>query len=61
MKVKIGNKVYDAGNEPIMIILSQADKENIKNMHDDKMKYICFPKGLLNEQEVNEFAKLNEN
>jgi len=43
MKVKIGNKIHDATTEPIVIILTQSDKDNIGNMHPDKFKYICFP------------------
>jgi len=46
MKVKIGNKIHDAENEPIVIILNQSDKDNISNMHPDKSKYICFPNGM---------------
>lgn len=45
MRVKIGNKIYDAEDQPIMIIMSQSDKDNIKNMHTDKFKYITFPDG----------------
>lgn len=43
MKVKIGNKIYDAKDEPIMIILSKSDKTNLANMHPDLTKYCCFP------------------
>lgn len=27
MKVKVGNKIYDSNDEPIMIILDDTDKE----------------------------------
>ena len=43
MKVKIGNKVYDAENEPIMVILSNGEKEQIVNMHPDATKYCMYP------------------
>jgi hypothetical protein len=42
MKVKIGNKIIDSECEPIMIILSDEDKENIKNMDKDCNKYCCY-------------------
>ena len=45
MKVKIGDKIYDPNDVPICIILTDQDKENISNMHPDKMKYISFPEG----------------
>ena len=32
MKVKVGNKIYDGENEPVMVILSKGDKKNIANM-----------------------------
>lgn len=44
MKVKVGNKIYDGENEPIMVILSQDDKYNITNMHPDATKYCSYPK-----------------
>jgi hypothetical protein len=43
MKVKIGNKVYDGENEPIMIILTEKDKENIQDMLPEATKYCQFP------------------
>lgn len=43
MKVKIGNKIYDPNNEPIMLILDDQDKENIKNMLPSASKFIIFP------------------
>lgn len=43
MKVKVGNKIYDGENEPVMVILSDKDKENIKRMPSDKTKYCSFP------------------
>lgn len=51
MKVKIGDKVYDSTKEPIMLILSEADKANISNMpisdrYPNHRKYCSFPKGM---------------
>ena len=43
MLVKIGDNIYDSNVEPIMLILSDIDKENIKNMHTDKHKFISYP------------------
>ena len=49
MKVKIGNKIYDGETEPVMVILSDSDKQNIKNMLAECTKYACFPEGLTEE------------
>jgi hypothetical protein len=57
MKVKIGDKVYDANKEPIMLILDEADKNNIANMHTDNYKYTAFPSEM-NIDEVKNFMKL---
>lgn len=46
MKVKIGNIVYNAKDEPIMIVLSDKDKENITNMDPKLTKYCAFPEGI---------------
>ncbi len=57
MKVKIGNKIFDSNEEPIMLILSEEDKININNMHSDKYKFISFP----SEMEIEEVRKLIDN
>jgi hypothetical protein len=43
MKVKIGDKIYNASEEPIMLILTQEDRKNIENMAPDATKYCAFP------------------
>ena len=46
MKVKIGNTVFDGEDEPIMVILSALDKQNIADMAEAEARYACWPKGL---------------
>ena len=43
MKVKIGTTIYDSAKEPIMLILNNQDKENIKNMHPSATKFCSYP------------------
>lgn len=43
MKVKVGDTVYDSAVQPVMVILSDADKANIKHMPADATKYAAFP------------------
>lgn len=43
MKVKIGDKIYDSNQEPIMIIMDEQDKQNISNMDFRSTKYCSFP------------------
>lgn len=43
MKVKISNKIYDSENEPILLILTDQDKQNINNMHKDSYKFCSYP------------------
>ena len=43
MKVKVGDQVFDSENGPVMVILSDNDKENIGNMSPDCSKYAVFP------------------
>jgi hypothetical protein len=54
MKVKIGEKIYDTENEPVMIILNDKDKQNIANMHPNADSYCGYP-DTLSEQEVERF------
>jgi len=57
MKVKIGNKIYDAEEEPIMVILSKADKKNIASMLPEETKYCTFPNSY-DEEKIDEFMEL---
>lgn len=43
MKVKISNIIADSDHEPVMVILSKQDKENISHMHPDSSKYCSYP------------------
>ena len=45
MKIKIGSKIYDSIQQPIMVILTDSDKENIRNMLAKCTKYATFPEG----------------
>jgi hypothetical protein len=56
MKVKVGDKIYDSEKEPIMVILSESDKENICNMLSEATKYCSFPDEMSLEY-VKEFMK----
>lgn len=56
MKVKIGEKVYDSNEEPILVILSEDDKENIRNMSPKATKYCSFP-DIYDLEKVKDFMK----
>jgi hypothetical protein len=43
MLVQVGNRIFDAEHEPVMVILSPRDKANIANMQPEATKYCCFP------------------
>lgn len=45
MKVKIGDKVFDGNKEPVMVILSDEDKLNIRHMRKTCMRYCSYPEG----------------
>jgi len=57
MKVKIGTKVYDSEKEPIMVVLSDDDKNNITQMLPDATKYCSFPNDI-DHDEIKKFMKL---
>lgn len=57
MKVKIGTEVYDSEEQPIMIVLSDEDKNNITQMLPETTKFCSFPKDMkLND--IKKFMKL---
>jgi len=59
MKVKIGNKIIDANDEPIMLIFND-DKEkhiisnHLKNMPDKMLHYCMYPNNM-NERDIKYF------
>lgn len=59
MKVKVGNKIYDSKNEPIMIILEDYNKKHIRNMDKKAKKYCQFPDHITEDQ-AREFMKTDE-
>ena len=46
MRIKIGDKIYTSTEQPIMVILTESDKRNIRNMHPDATRYAEFSDGL---------------
>lgn len=57
MKVKVGDKIYDPENEPVMVILTEEDKENISNMSSDNSKYCAFPEEGWSEEAISIWMK----
>lgn len=43
MRVKVGDKVYDGKDEPVMVILTPLDKRNIEDMEPSADRYCCAP------------------
>ena len=43
MKVKVGNKIYDGQKEPVMVILSKGERQQIAEMLPDATKYCMYP------------------
>lgn len=58
MKVKIGDTVYDAEEEPIMLILSWEDKLNLQHMAEDVLRYVSAPSSWSTEQ-IKAFMELD--
>ncbi len=57
MIVKIADKIYDSNEEPIMIILDESDKENIKNIDVYHARYCSFPTGKYTTEEIDKFME----
>ncbi len=58
MKVKIGDTIYDAEKEPIMVILTDSDKANINRMVKED-KYLCYPDDYPEDQ-AREFMQISD-
>lgn len=46
MKVKIGDQWFDPETQPVMVVLTDQDKEAIKNMAPEDHRYCQFPPDL---------------
>ena len=43
MKIAVGGKVLDGAVLPVAVILTDKDRENIRNMAKGATVYACFP------------------
>jgi hypothetical protein len=53
MKVKIGDKIYDAEVEPIIITISNEDRRNINNMDPNATLYCVYPEDMDTKEVMN--------
>lgn len=60
MKVKLNNIIYDSEKQPIVLVLSQEEKELIGNMSSEDFKFCSFPEDMTIEK-VQEFMKMENN
>lgn len=62
MKVKVGDKIFNANEEPIMLIFG-SDEERItianhlKLMEDGRFKYCMFNESTVDREDVKKFMK----
>lgn len=62
MKVKIGDMVFDGENTPVMVMLTEKDRESIASMASRQVGYYCYcqyPDGLT-EDDVKKFMYWSE-
>lgn len=57
MKVKIGNRITDGTIQPVMVILSDQDKENIRNMAPDATHYCAYPAEKFGVEEIESWMR----
>lgn len=60
MKVKIGKYIFNSEDQPIMVILSEEDKNNIKNMADNATKYCSYPDDGFDEKCIIDFMRADD-
>ncbi|MFA4975031.1 MAG: hypothetical protein WC683_20700 [bacterium] len=60
MKVKVGKRVYDSQKLPIMLVLTEAESEEIAKMPAGTHKYALFPAGFGDEKAMREWMQLPE-
>lgn len=59
MQVKIGNKIYSDSEEPIMLIFTPKDKENIRNMNPECYRFACIPvSSKMSEEQIDKWMEI---
>ena len=56
MKVKVGDTVYDGNDQPVMVIVSQKEREQIYNMAPGYKRYCQYPEGM-DPEEIKKWMK----
>jgi hypothetical protein len=58
MKIKLANppRIHNGDEEPVMIILTDQDKRNIRNMAPEATKYACYP-DCISDDAISEWMK----
>jgi len=51
MKVKLGEDFYDSDDIPIVVILSEQDKVNLKLLRDEQYRYAAAPEDAFESQD----------
>lgn len=59
MKVKIGSTICDSDEQPVMLILSDAEKQLIANMAPNAHKFCVYSRGIA-EEDIKQFMKDGE-
>jgi hypothetical protein len=61
MKVKVGNIVTDGKHQPVMVILSPAEREQIAQMAPEATKYCVYPNNDKNKEwTADDFRKIKQ-
>ena len=65
MKIKVGTKIYNLKDEPILFIFDDRNEidvlsRNLKNMVDGSLKLLSFESGTLTEQQIQEFMNIEK-
>lgn len=54
MIVKIGNKIFDSKNHPIMVVLQDDDIKNIYKLSNNEYRYFIY-EGNMSEEDIKNF------
>lgn len=58
MKVKVGDTIYDAENEPVMIICTDSERKQMAQMPAKLTKYCQFPENM-DKEEIKKWMELD--
>ena len=59
MQVKVGNNIFDSDKLPIMLLLSDEEKQQLANMPEDLSKYCSYNPKIISAENIRRWMEMS--